>query len=97
MSPMAEDFATLGVRTLGDAEARMARILEKNQHWRECADGSYEMALMLDGYWVLEAIAIEMRRATGAAQEGPGYISTDTIPAGATEGHEDTSSGYSEP
>jgi len=67
MSPMAEDFAVLGIRTLGDAEARMARILEKNQHWRECADGSYEMALMLDGYWVLEAIAIEMRRAQNEA------------------------------
>jgi hypothetical protein len=97
MSPMAEDFAVLGVRTLGDAEARMARILEKNQHWRECADGSYEMALMLDGYWVLEAIAIEMRRATGAAQEGPGYTSTDPIPTDATEGHGEASPGYQEP
>jgi hypothetical protein len=57
----AEVFATLGVRSLEEAEARMARILEKNQHWRECADGSYEMALMLDGYWVLEALALDMR------------------------------------
>jgi hypothetical protein len=84
------------IETLQDVEARMARIREKNEHFRECADGSWEMALELDGYWALHTIANEMRRATGAAREGPGYTSTDPIPTDATEGHGDTSPGYPE-
>lgn len=60
MSPVARDFAALG-GTLQEVQARMARIREKNEHFRECADGSWEMALELDGYWVLEALAREMQ------------------------------------
>ena len=89
------------IETLQDVEARMARIREKNEHFREYGDGSYEMALEMDGYWTLDTIANGLRErialvATGAAQEGSGYISTDTIPADATEGHGDASPGCPE-
>ena len=49
------------IATLQDVEARMARIREKNEHFRECADGSWEMALELDGYWALDTIANGLR------------------------------------
>jgi hypothetical protein len=50
------------IAALQDVEARMARILEKNEHFREYADGSYEMALELDGYWTLDTIANGLRQ-----------------------------------
>lgn len=89
------------IAALQDVEARMARIREKNEHFRECADGSWEMALELDGYWALDAIANGLRErimlvTTEATQKGPGYTSTDPIPANATEGHGDASPGCPE-
>ena len=89
------------IEILQKVEARMARIREKNEHWRECADGSYEMALEFDNYWSLDAIAKELRERfllvnSGAAPEGLGYISTDPILASATEVHRSISPGCPE-
>ena len=32
-------------------QARLKSILEYNEHWKSCQDGSYEMALHNSGYW----------------------------------------------
>lgn len=94
---LAAVFRILAITTPQEAEERMARIREKNEHWRECADGSWEMAMTLDGYYVLEALRREMlEKATGAAREGSGYASTDPQPVDATEGHRSISPGCPE-
>lgn len=36
-----------------EIEAKMKKILERNSHWKSCQDGSYEMALSMDGYYKL--------------------------------------------
>ena len=32
-------------------QACVKAILESNEHWKRCQDGSYEMALHNSGYW----------------------------------------------
>ena len=34
---------------LACCERKIARILEKNAHWRSCQDGSFEQACSVDG------------------------------------------------
>lgn len=40
--------------TKDEIVAEMERILDKNDHWKSCQDGSYEMALDMDGYYKLK-------------------------------------------
>ena len=39
--------------TQEEIKQKMLRILEKNQHWKDVQDGSFEMALSADGYYEL--------------------------------------------
>lgn len=36
-----------------ELEKQAADILARNQHWKSCQDGSYEMALSYAGYYKL--------------------------------------------
>lgn len=38
---------------IAEIEQKMKIILERNSHWKSCQDGSYEMALSMDGYYKL--------------------------------------------
>ena len=35
-------------------QVKMDMLLEANQHWKSCQDGSYEMALSMSGYDTLK-------------------------------------------
>jgi hypothetical protein len=41
--------------TATEIRAKMDKLLESNQHWKSCQDGSYEMALSMSGYYDLQA------------------------------------------
>ena len=41
--------------TATEIRAKMDKLLESNQHWKSCQDGSYEMALSMSGYYDLRA------------------------------------------
>lgn len=36
-----------------ELEAKASDILRRNEHWKSCQDGSYEMALHYSGYWTI--------------------------------------------
>jgi hypothetical protein len=40
---------------------KMKALLERNAHWRNCSDGSYEMALSVSGYYDLGDELKELR------------------------------------
>jgi hypothetical protein len=39
---------------INEIKAKMDEIKASNEHWKSCQDGSYEMALHMDGYWDLK-------------------------------------------
>ena len=45
----------LNIETATEIRAKMDKLLESNQHWKSCQDGSYEMALSMSGYYDLQA------------------------------------------
>ena len=59
----------------------------KCHFWKQFGDGSYEMAL--------DALRVVERKASGGAQNIPGYGSTDTISPSPTEAPGDTRAGSS--
>lgn len=40
--------------TATEIQAKLDAILDSNQHWMSCQDGSYEMALSMSGYYELK-------------------------------------------
>ncbi len=40
--------------TATEIRAKMDLLLEANQHWKSCQDGSYEMALSMSGFYDLK-------------------------------------------
>ena len=40
--------------TATELQTKLDAILESNQHWKNCQDGSYEMALSMSGYYDLK-------------------------------------------
>jgi hypothetical protein len=40
--------------TATEIQVKMDLLLEANQHWKSCQDGSYEMALSMSGYYDLK-------------------------------------------
>lgn len=41
--------------TAAEIQTKLDALLESNQHWKSCQDGSYEMALSMSGYYDLRA------------------------------------------
>jgi hypothetical protein len=46
--------------TKEELQKEIEYILIKNEHWKSCQDGSYEMALNEDGYHRLKALLDEI-------------------------------------
>lgn len=40
--------------TATEIQVKMDMLLEANQHWKSCQDGSYEMALSMSGFYDLK-------------------------------------------
>ena len=39
---------------IDEIKAKIDEIAARNEHWKKCQDGSYEMALDRAGYWKLK-------------------------------------------
>lgn len=45
------DLKKLNAMSLEQLKEKLKAIDDRCEHWKSCADGSYEMALEMDGYW----------------------------------------------
>lgn len=50
---------------LKEIEERMEYIRNKNAHWKSCQDGSYEMAMDMDGYYKLRDEYQQLKESQG--------------------------------
>ena len=46
--------------TATEIQVEMDMLLEANQHWKSCQDGSYEMALSMSGFYDLKEQLAQM-------------------------------------
>lgn len=49
---------------IDEIKAKMDEIKARNEHWKKCQDGSYEMALDRAGYWELSEQYKALKEAT---------------------------------